>query len=82
MYNYEKIFDNLKQLEGQEFNYNDIICCFEDVEEEVEVSKCCIYSNFEGQGRCILYNIYVNLPDEPIFEMYVNANNEIVKVLY
>ena len=80
MINYKKIIKNLKALEGKKFDEDEIISSFEDVEEEVIISKCIAWSNFENEGTCRLYNVYVNLEDEPIFEMYVNEVNKIVSI--
>jgi hypothetical protein len=60
---------NLESMEGNINDFqNDVICCFEDAEEEIIVSK--------QYGRQEDYQIYENDEDAPIICICVNMNEK------
>lgn len=76
-------FENLKTLEGKQFDYDDIICAMTDIDEEVIVSEIEGYtSNFEGYGICQLYNAYYNMENSIIYHIWVDKNNTIIYISY
>ena len=75
-----KTLENLEKLVGQNFDYDDITCCFEDTENEVIISRTENYSNFENEGNCQLIQAYENDTDSDMFEIWINEDNTIIHV--
>ena len=71
---------NLRQLEGTTFDVDEIICSMSDLTEEVIVSNSHVLSYFKGYGICLLYNVYYNYGDSPVYNVWVNENNMIIQV--
>lgn len=85
MINIEEVCKSLSKLIGEEFNEDEIICCFEDTEENIIVSKVeGKKTNVEGYGICQLYEVYVDSKSSVsffIFFIYVDDNN-IIRFMY
>ena len=74
------ILKNLEELVNEEFNYDEVVCCFEG-DEQVVVSKVEGYtSNFEGFGMCQLYNVYYNTKEATVYDIWVDADDVIVAI--
>ena len=74
------ILKNLEELIDREFDYDEVICCFEG-EEEVIVNEVEGYiSNFEGFGMCQLYNAYYNTEEDAVYSIWVNSDDIVVAV--
>lgn len=71
---------NLRTLVGKPFHAVDIICNMLSSNEEVIVSNSHILSYFKGYGICLLYNVYYNYGDSPVYNVWVDENNMIIQV--
>ena len=81
MKNIESVMNEMEKLIGREFNEDDIICCFQDNEEDIVVSEVEGYtSNFEGHGTCQLWQAYENKKDSEMFNVWVDDENIIVEI--
>ena len=77
-----KTLKNLKKLIGKEYNYNDVVCAFEDNTEDIIVNdNTCTTMNFDGHGECKLILAYENTQNSIEFEIYVDNNGIIVEVV-
>lgn len=72
--------NNLKNMIGEQFNNDNIICNMIDKNDAVIVSDTSITSNFEGYGTCNLYNCYYDNQDSNIYNIWVDDDNIIVDV--
>lgn len=80
MINIEKVMNEMEKLVGKELNTDDIICCFQDNEEDIVVSEVEGYtSNFEGHGTCQLYQAYENKKGSEMFNIWVDEESIIVE---
>ena len=80
--NMVKTLKNLKELIGEEYNYNDIVCAFEDNTEDIIVNdNTCTSIHFDGNGECKLILAYENTQNSIEFEIYVDNNGVIVEVV-
>ena len=77
-----KTLKNLKKLIGEEYNYNDVVCAFEDNTEDIIVNdNTCTTMNFDEYGKCDLILAYENTQNSIEFEIYVDNNGIIVEVV-
>ena len=76
-----KTLKNLKKLIGEEYNYNDVVCAFEDTEDIIVNDSTCTSVHFDGHGECKLILAYENTEDSIEFEIYVDNNGVIVEVV-
>ena len=77
-----KTLKNLKKLIGEEYNYNDVVCAFEDNTEDIIVNdNTCTSIHFDGHGECKLILAYENTQNSIEFEIYVDNNGIIVEVV-
>jgi len=72
--------ENLKEMIGKEVDENDIICCFEDNEEDIIVSNTGVYSNFENFGKCECVDAYENTEESEIYHLYISEDNILVDI--
>lgn len=70
------VLENLKKIIGEEVNYNDIICAFEDFEQCGESSVYCGESNNNGYD----YIAYIDAPDSTSFCIKTDKNDIITDV--
>lgn len=70
----------LKELEGKEFDTDEIICCMMDLEEYVHIEFSYKYSVFEEYAKCKLYYVYYDTKDSEAYNIYVDENNMIAFV--
>ena len=73
-------FDRLKEHIGRGFDYEELMCCLTDKDVHVEFSDADDYSNFEGFGRCSLYQLYYDLEDADIYNIWVDRRNVIAAI--
>ena len=74
---------NLQKLIGREFDDDDIIDSFYDIdkEERVEVNRVIgNILNYDGHGIYGLYNAYIDDEDSTVFSIWVDENEIILKV--
>ena len=76
-----KTLKNLKKLIGKEYNYNDVVCAFEDTEDIIVNYNTCTSIHFDGHGECKLILAYENTQNSIEFEIYVDNNGIIVEVV-
>lgn len=72
----EMVLENLQKLVGTEFNANDIVCAFEDFEENGEE---CVYvgdSNNAGHDKIA----YIDKKDATEFYFLLDKDNHIIEV--
>ena len=79
-FNNKKVLENLKEMIGKEVDANDIICCFEDTENEVIVDNTNVFSNFEGYGKCECVDAYENTEESEIYHLYISEDNILVDI--
>lgn len=72
--------NNLQKLEGTTFNEDEIICSMSDITEEVIVSNSHVLSYLKGHGICLLFNVYYNYDDSPVYNVWVDVNDKIVQI--
>ena len=73
----EDVLNNLKTLVGKEFSYEDIICAFEDYEENAENSVYVGESSNDGYD----YIAYIDSNNSTEF-LIVTDNNDVIKNVY
>lgn len=73
----ERVMENLKVLVGRKFNNDDIICAFEDDEENGETE---VIINKTSVLPMKTYTAYINAVDSKEFLIIVNGENIIVDV--
>ena len=83
--NVKNVLENLENLIGKEFDDDEVICAFEDFEEngetEIIISESEGYtSNFEGYGKCTAWNAHINTEDSTDFIIWVSEDNIIARV--
>ena len=71
---------SLRKLEGTTFNQDIIICSMCDNDTEVIVNNTHILSYLKGRGICLLYNVYYNYSDSPVYNVWIDDNNKIVQI--
>ena len=77
----DKVYYNLYKLIGYEYDYDNIVSCFEDTEEEIIVNEDTnITSNFDGEGLCKLIVAYENTENSVEYRIYINQDNRIVSI--
>ena len=77
----DKVYYNLYKLIGYEYDYDNIVSCFEDTEEEIIVNEDTnITSNFDGEDLCKLIVAYENTEDSVEYRIYINQDNMIVSI--
>jgi len=72
----EMVLENLKKLEGTEFDADEVICAFEDFEEEGETSIIVEDSHNVGYDKIA----YINTVDSTEFYFILDGNNVITEV--
>ena len=67
----------LKKLKGREFDYDDVVCCFTEQEDEVIISL--VEKNVKyGNHICDFYNLYYNTKDSEIHRMWIDKETDII----
>lgn len=75
----KEVLYNLQKLIGTHYDYNEIICAFEDYEEN-GINEVIVEKNLSSQ----LYNYiaYINTKNSREFFIKVNKMNKIIEVWY
>ena len=76
----DEVLYNLQCLVNKEFDYDEIICCFEGDEQVIVEEVEGLFSNFEGHGKCQLWNAYYNDETSPIYSIWVAKDDIIADV--
>lgn len=67
----DEILENLKELEGEEFDENNIICCFTTKDLYVFVENSYYKSTWNGV-LCDVYSAYYDEVDSENYLIYIN----------
>ena len=73
--------ERMRKYVGGQFDYDNLICCMTDkVGVNVEVKDTGVYNQFQGFGRCRLYEFYYDIKDSDLYEVWVSQEDEIVDI--